>query len=161
MDEDEPWLRHPWEDADPPPVYRGTEALLMARAQDAVARLEHRRCRAARPLALFEAAGFLAHCGPAVHRTTSRCATPTSPVPTPSPRSPAGCAKPRRGETADGGGGAVAVGDHPVADALAYGRHGGRLAELATWRRRAASGNCREAPAHGCRPRHGRPCASR
>ena len=48
MDEDDPWLRQPWEDADPPPRQTlggpatGTEALLvpLARAQDAVARLK-------------------------------------------------------------------------------------------------------------------------
>ena len=83
MDEDDPWLRQPWEDADPPPRQTlggpatGTEALLipLARAQDAVARLE--ASPSAAPdnaaaglrawLALFEAAGFLARCGPAVH----------------------------------------------------------------------------------------------
>ena len=48
MDEDDRWLRQPWDDADPPPRQTsgrsatGTEALLipLARAQDAVARLE-------------------------------------------------------------------------------------------------------------------------
>jgi hypothetical protein len=82
MEEDEDRLRHPWED-DPPraspgrPADGGNDALLipLARAQDAVARLEA-SVAASVPdvaaglrarMALFEAAGFLAHRGPAVH----------------------------------------------------------------------------------------------
>jgi hypothetical protein len=75
MEEDEDRLRHPWED-DPPraspgrPADGGNDALLipLARAQDAVARLEASVAAGLRAwLALFEAAGFLAHRGPAVH----------------------------------------------------------------------------------------------
>src|SRR5690349_10517041 len=79
MDEDEDLFRPPWEEASLPNAgpHDDSGALLLplARAQDAVARLE--ASVAAAPddlaaglrarLALFEAGGFLAHQGPPVH----------------------------------------------------------------------------------------------
>ena len=149
MDEDDPWLRQPWEDADPPPrqtsggAATGNDALLipLARAQDAVARLE--ASVAAAPddvaaglrarLALFEAAGFLAHCGPAVHphdlalRDANLTGSYTLAALTGRLREAAPWS------TAADAGEAVAD-DHLVAQALAYARHWRRLAELATLR---------------------------
>ena len=138
-------FRPPWEDEAPPCASTqpaANEALLipLARAQDAVARLE--AAVAAAPdavaaglrarLALFEAAGFLAHCGSAVHphdlalREAHLTGSYTLAALTGQLRAAAPWT------TADGGGGAVAD-DHLVADALAYARQWRRLAELATW----------------------------
>ncbi len=112
----------------------------LARAQDAVARLE--AAVAAAPdavaaglrarLALFEAAGFLAHCGSAVHPhdLALREAHLTGSYTLAALTGQLRVAAPWT--TADGGGGAVAD-DHLVADALAYARQWRRLAELATW----------------------------
>ena len=129
MDEDDAWLRPPWEDADPPPVRhraappRAHEALLipLARAQDAVARLEASVAAAPEDvatglrarLALFEAAGSSRIAAWPCIRTTWRCATPISPAPTRSPRSPAGCGKRRHGARQRTAGRAVAVGRSP------------------------------------------------
>ena len=119
---------------------RASEALLipLARAQDAVARLEarslppgRRRRRVARPAGAVRGAGFLAH-GSAVHphdlalREANLTGSYTLAALTGQLREAAPWT------TADGGGGAVAD-DHLVADALAYARQWRRLAELATW----------------------------
>ena len=152
MDDDEDWCGNPWEDEPEPPAERrsassgerqkaAAERLLipLARAQDAVARLE--ASVAASPpdvaaglrarLALFEAGGFLAHHGAAVHphdlalrdaRLTGSFALAviTGRLKQEAPWT-----------TAEGGDDAVAD-DHLVAHALAYARHWRRLAELAT-----------------------------
>ena len=140
---------------DPPPRQTsggpatGNEALLipLARAQDAVARLE--ASVAAAPddvaaglrarLALFEAAGFLAHCGPAVHphdlalRDTNLTGSYTLAALT-------GRLREAAPWTIADGADADAADDHLVAHALAYARHWRRLAELAT----AAASICGE-----------------
>ena len=120
-----------------------SEALLLrlARAQDAVARLEAAVMAApddlaaglrARP-ALFEAAGFLAYCGPAVNphdlalRDTNLTGSYTLAALTGRLREAAPWS------TAAGGEEEVAD-DHLVAQALAYARHWRRLTELATLR---------------------------
>ena len=102
------------------------EASVAAAPDDVAAGLRAR-------LALFEAAGFLAHCGPAVHphdlalRDAHLTGSYTLAALTGRLREAAPWT------TADGGGGAVAD-DHLVADALAYARQWRRLAELATMR---------------------------
>ena len=146
MDEDEDAFPR-WHEEKAPahrqsePVGAGEVLLIpLARAQDAVARLE--AAVAAAPdavaaglrarLALFEAAGFLAHCGSAVHphdlalREANLTGSYTLAALTGQLREAAPWT------TAAGEGGAVAD-DHLVADALAYARQWRRLAELATW----------------------------
>jgi len=146
MDQDEELLRPPWED-DAPMFRRASDrrganaaALLvpLARAQDAVARLE--TLVAAAPddlasglrarLALFEAAGFLAHRGPPVHPhdLALREAGMTGSY---SLAALTGRLKQEAPWTAAAGGEGVPD-DHLVAQALALARHWRRLAELST-----------------------------
>ena len=141
MDEDDPWLRHPWEDADSAARqgHRGTpNGPRPGRGRPAGAVRGGWLPRALRP-------------GRASHDLALRDANLTGSYTLAALTGRLREAAPWRGQPTAGEGRSPS-GDHPVADALAYGRHGRRLAELATWRRRAASGNCREAPAHGCRP---------
>jgi hypothetical protein len=145
MDEDDPFSA--WDDDEAPaprPSGRpgGSDALLipLARAQDAVARLE--ATVAASPpdiaaglrarLALLEAAGFLAHRGPPVHphdlalRDAGLTGSYTLAALTGRLRREAPWT------TADSAAEGVAD-DHLVAQGLAFARHWRRLAELATW----------------------------
>ena len=105
MDEDDPWLRQPWEDADPPP--RQTLAAPRPATRRSSFRWPGRRTpsgggadgvaddHCAR-LALFEAAGFLAHCGPAVHpHDLALREAPGSPRRSPMPGNGAGSANSR------------------------------------------------------------------
>jgi HTH DNA binding domain len=152
MDDDEDWCRNPWEDEPEPPAERrsassgerpkaAAECLLipLARAQDAVARLE--ASVAASPLdvaaglrsrlALFEAAGFLAHHGPAVHphdlalRDAGLTGSFALAAMTGRLKQEAPWTMAEREEDA-------VADDHLVACALAYARHWRRLAEHAT-----------------------------
>jgi HTH DNA binding domain len=144
MDEDEDLFRHPWEDEAPrrgASDRPGGEALLipLARAQDAVARLEAAVAAAQADvgaglrarLALFEAAGCLAHRGPPVHphdlalREAGLTGSYTIAAMT------GRLKKAAPWTTEEGEEGAVAD-DHLVANALAYARLWRRLAELAS-----------------------------
>ena len=147
MDEDDVWLRQPWEDADPPPRQTsgrratGTEALLipLARAQDAVARLEasvaaapdERRRRAARPAGAVRGGRLPGALRP--RRASARPGAPRRPSHRLLHAGRADRAAPGSGPVDDsrrrGRGGRRRS---SVADALAYARHWRRLAELAT-----------------------------
>jgi len=151
MDDDEDWCGNPWEDEPEPPERRSAssgerpkaaaERLLipLARAQDAVARLEASVAAAAPDvaaglrarLAFFEAAGFVAHHGPAVHphdlalREAGLAGSFALAAMT-------GRLKHEAPWTMTEGGDDAVPDDHLVAHALAYARHWRRLAELAT-----------------------------
>jgi hypothetical protein len=146
MDEDaDPVL--PWDEEEAEPRRTsgrpgGSDALLipLARAQDAVARLEASVAAAPHDvatglrarLAFLEAAGFLAHRGPPVHphdlalRDAGLTGSYTLAAMTGRLRREAPWT------TADSAGEGVAD-DHLVAQALAFARKWRRLAELATW----------------------------
>ena len=143
-EEDEDPFRYPWEEEAAPrastrPAVVEVLLIPLTRAQDAVARLEASVAASAPDvaaglrarLALFEAAGFLAHHGPAVHPhdLALRDAGLTGSF---TLAALAGRLKQEAPWTITEGADDAIADDHLVAYALAYARHWRRLAELAT-----------------------------